>query len=194
MALAVLTSIDLFLYGLLFVLFMVFFGIPSIEQYQKKETIFIKSEKMTNGIDAPAISLVGLDSNVGYGFKTQTNQTSSMMAKFTMNFLFDHCQEISQNDLEACISNDSFALTDLLTTATIGPAIKSNVGKLNTTLWNEDIGLASNGRVFSWNPRRTITRDWNDFIFLSLYKNFTFFIFVHDPEFYSLSTSPRSLV
>ena len=83
MALAVSTSIDLFLYGLLFVLFMVFFGIPSIEKYQKKETIFIKSEKMTNGIDAPAISLVGLDNNVGYGFKTQTNQTSSIRNALT---------------------------------------------------------------------------------------------------------------
>ena len=89
MAMTMSTSIDLFLYGLLFVLFMVFFGIPSIEQYRKKETIFITSEKMTNGIDAPAISLFAVDNNIGYGFKTETNQTNSLTAKTTGNFLWN---------------------------------------------------------------------------------------------------------
>ena len=191
MALTMSTSIDLFLYGLLFVLFMVFFGIPSIEQYQKKETIFITSEKMTNGFDAPAISLIALDNNIGYGFKTETNQTNSLMARSTGNFLWYHCQEIKQNDLNDCISSDSYELTDFLITAIIDIPIKANFGKVNKTLWHEDIGLASNGKVFTWNPQRTITRDWNELIFLSLKRNFKFFIFVHDINFYSMSTSPR---
>ena len=185
------TSIDLFLYGLLFVLFMAFFGIPSIEQYRKKETIFITSEKMTNGIDAPAISLFAVDNNIGYGFKTETNQTNSLMARSTGNFLWYHCQEIKQNDLNDCISSDSYELTDFLITAIIDIPIKANFGKVNKTLWHEDIGLASNGKVFTWNPQRTITRDWNELIFLSLKRNFKFFIFVHDINFYSMSTSPR---
>ena len=51
------TLIDLCLYATLFVLFMVFFGIPSIGKYQKKETIIISSKELTNGIEAPAITL-----------------------------------------------------------------------------------------------------------------------------------------
>ena len=119
MTLTMSTSIDLFLYGLLFVLFMVFFGIPSIEQYRKKETIFITSEKMTNGIDAPAISLITVDNNIGYGFKTETNQTNSITAKITGNFLWNHCQEINQLDLEGCISSDSYELAEFVKTAII---------------------------------------------------------------------------
>ena len=119
MTLTMSSSIDLFLYGLLFVLFMVFFGIPSIEQYQKKETIFITSEKMTNGFDAPAISLIALDNNIGYGFKTETNQTNSITAKITGNFLWNHCQEINQLDLEGCISSDSYELAEFVKTAII---------------------------------------------------------------------------
>ena len=168
MALTMSTSIDLFLYGLLFVLFMVFFGIPSIEQYRKKETIFITSEKMTNGIDAPAISLIAVDNNIGYGFRTETNQTNSTTAKITGNFLWDHCQEINQIDLEDCISSDSYELTDFVKTAMIDFPIRKNFGKLNKSLWHEDIGPASQGRVYTWNPQRIITRNWTELIFLSL--------------------------
>ena len=66
MALTVSTSIDLFLYGLLFVLFMIFFGFPSIEKYQKKDTIFVTSQESTNGIEAPAVSIIALSSTTGY--------------------------------------------------------------------------------------------------------------------------------
>ena len=191
MALTMSTSIDLFLYGLLFVLFMVFFGIPSIEQYQKKETIFITSEKMTNGFDAPAISLIALDNNIGYGFKTETNQTNSITAKTTGNFLWDHCQEINQIDLEDCISSDSYELTDFVKTAIIDLPIRPNFGNLNKSLWHEDIGPASQGRVYTWNPQRTITRNWTELIFLSLKRNLKFFIAVHDINFYFISNSQR---
>ena len=62
MALTMGFSIELFLYALLLVLFMVFFGIPSIEKYQKKETISISSRKMTNGFEAPAVTIMALSS------------------------------------------------------------------------------------------------------------------------------------
>ena len=190
MAFATTTSIDLLLYGLLFVLFMAFFGIPSIEKYRKKETIVLSSEKMTNGIEAPAITFVPLDRNTGYGFKKKSNQTSSMMNRYTMTFLLDHCQEINQPDLENCISNDSFALTDFLKTASFKLAV-SSFGKLNKSQWSEDILQASNGKMFTWNPQRIITRHWEDFIFLSVYRNLNYYIFIHDIDFYIISSSPR---
>ena len=71
MALTISTSIDLFLYGLLFVLFMVFFGIPSIQKYQNKETIFLSSKKLTNGIEAPAVTIIAVNNNTKYGWKTK---------------------------------------------------------------------------------------------------------------------------
>ena len=192
MALTTTTSIDLLLYGLLFVLFMAFFGIPSIEKYRKKETIVLSSEKMTNGIEAPAITFVPLDRNTGYGFKKKSNQTSSMMNRYTMTFLLDHCQEINQPDLENCISNDSFALTDFLKTASFKLAV-SSFGKLNKSQWSEDILQASNGKMFTWNPQRIITRHWEDFIFLSVYRNLNYYIFIHDIDFYIISSSPRGV-
>ena len=86
MGLTIAFSIDLFLYGLLLALFMVFFGIPSVQKYQNKETIFLSSQKLTNGIEAPAVTIIALNNNNGYGWKTESNQTSSIMGRYTKIF------------------------------------------------------------------------------------------------------------
>ena len=41
----------------LFFLFLAFFGLPSLDQYQRKETILLKSEEETDGIEVPSVTL-----------------------------------------------------------------------------------------------------------------------------------------
>ena len=184
---AIATAIDFSLYGLLFVLFMVFFGVPSIEKYQRKDTIFVTSKVSTNGIEAPAVSIIVLNEN-GYGWKANTSQTSSLLGRYNMAFLLDHCKEINLTDVEHCIAKNSFELTDFMTTATFKLS-PSTVGELNKTSWTEDINITPDGRIFTWNPQRNITPEWEDLVFLSVYKNFTYFIFVHDIDFYIIGTN-----
>ena len=185
---AIATAIDFSLYGLLFVLFMVFFGVPSIEKYQRKDTIIVTSKVSTNGIEAPAVSIVVLSEN-GYGWKANTSQTSSLLGRYNMAFLLDHCKEINLTDVEHCIAKNSFELTDFMTTATFKLS-PSTVGELDKTSWTEDVGETPDGRIFTWNPQRIITPDLEDIVFLSVYKNFTYFIFVHDIDFYIIGTNP----
>ena len=42
---------------LLFFLFLAFFGLPSYDQYQKEETLVIKTELETQGIEVPAVTI-----------------------------------------------------------------------------------------------------------------------------------------
>ena len=42
---------------LLFFLFLAFFGLPSYNQYQKEETLVIKTELETEGIEVPAVTI-----------------------------------------------------------------------------------------------------------------------------------------
>ena len=189
MAFTMASFIELFLYGILLVLFMVFFGIPSVQKYQRKETIFLSSRESTNGIEAPAVTFLALSNSTGYGWKTKTNQTSSVDNRYTFTFLLDHCKEINHTDLEVCISEDSFAVTDFLTTATFEMRA-SSLGHLNTSAWTEDIDTTANGRYFTWSPKRLMSPNWSDLIFLSTYKNFKFYIFVHDINFSFISTNP----
>ena len=111
------------------------------------------------------------------------------MSRYTYNFLLDHCKEINETDIESCISAGSFELTDFLTTATFQMADFS-LNKLNSSSWIEDMDLTSNGRQFTWNPQRIITPSWSDIMFLTVYKKFRIYIFVHDIKSSYVSTNP----
>ena len=164
-------------------------SLGSVQKYQSKETIILSSRKFTNGIEAPAVTLIGLNNNTGYGWKTKSNQTSSQMGRFTNTFLLDHCKDLNQTDVEMCISSDSYGLTDFLTTATF-QMLDSSLNELNMSSWSVDIDAPANGRGFTWNPQRLINPNWNDIMFMSVYKNFRFFIWVHDIKFSFISTNP----
>ena len=172
MALTMGSSIELFLYALLLVLFMIFFGIPSIQKYQKKETISISSRKMTNGFEAPAITILALHNTTVYGWKTKSNETSSIMGRYTYTFLLDHCKEINQTDIEACISEDAYGLTDLLTNARfeVNPT-----ADLNTSSWTWDMTTTANGRHFTWNPQRSTSPELEDIVFIAAHRHFVFY-------------------
>ena len=175
MAFTMASFMEMSLYSLLLVLFMVFFGIPSVEKYQRQETILLSSRKLTNGIEAPAVTFVVLSNTTGYGWKTKTNQTSSLLGRYTNTFLLDHCKEINQTDLEACISDDSFGLTDFLTLATFDVRGSYEGESLNRSSWREDMDTTANGRHFTWNPQKRITPVPEHFMFMSLFKNLRFF-------------------
>ena len=153
------------------------------------ETISISSEKWTNGIEAPAVTVMALNNNTGYGWKSKINQTASMMGRHTNTFVLDHCKEINQTDIEACISHDSFGLTDFLTTATFQMTGRSSLNELNRSSWTEDMDASANGRHFTWKEQRFITPSLTDVMFMSAYKNFRFYICLHDINFSFVSSN-----
>ena len=96
----------IFLQISLFSLFLSFFGIPSFDQYQRKETIIVKSEFDTNGIEAPAVTIQASRNN--FGWKSVDNSPE------WYNFdLQEHCDRINKT-LEKCIAGDSTKLDDFL--------------------------------------------------------------------------------
>ena len=151
------------LYGLLFFLFMVFFGVPSIQKYQKQETIFVSSRELTNGIEAPAVTILALDNRTGYGWKSKTNLTSSEVGRYSSSFLIDHCKEINQTDLNSCIFEDTFRLTDIFISAKFG---NSQTKILNNSSWTSNIYGTAYGRFFTWNPQRRTSPDKKDIIYM----------------------------
>ena len=53
----IISGIKIVIQLILFVAFLIHFGIPSLEIYGKEETISVTSEAETNGIDAPAVTI-----------------------------------------------------------------------------------------------------------------------------------------
>ena len=97
----------------LFVTFLNFFGIPAITKYLKKETMIVYSEEETNGIEAPAITMLAekdTDNGFSLGWNTVGERVTNMVA-FEM---FDLCMKTGFTDVETCVSNDTFELNEFL--------------------------------------------------------------------------------
>ena len=178
----------MFLYGLLFLLFMVLFGIPTVQKFQRQETIFISSRKLTNGIEAPAVTILALNNDTGYGWKSKTNTTSSASSRFKHSFLLEHCKEINQT-FDTCVFKDTFKLTEILTSATFGGNAFSKKS-LNISSWTMGVANTDNGRHYTWNLQRIISPVVADVIVISAQRKFKFSIYVHDINFFTLSANP----
>ena len=102
--------------------------------------------------------------------------------------LFDHCKDINVTDLEDCISFDSYELKDYLIEAGFGIENFTQ----STTPWTEDLAVSVHGRYFTWTPKKVLTPTNGpmDIMFFTAYKNFTFYVFVHDKDYFFININP----
>ena len=105
---------NIFLQLTLFVIFLAFFGIPSVVKYLDQETIIISSEEETNGIEAPAITFLALKNHMGW----KSAVPNMTYKRFN---IVDHCEKIGLPDIEACVSNDTYEFDDFIKGARVGP-------------------------------------------------------------------------
>ena len=140
----------------LFLLFLNFFGITFFDQYQRKETIIVKSEVDTNGIEAPAVTIQASRNN--FGWKSVDNSPE------WYNFdLQEHCDRINKT-LDKCIAGDSTKLDDFLLDIKIGQNFNSSSPLLlNRTnsfqFWEEDMTDTAFGKFYTFKPPRHISLD-----------------------------------
>ena len=176
----------------LFFLFLTFFGIPSFTQYQKKETIVVKSEQDTNGIEAPAVTLQTTYNNLGW------KSVGGKSADWQNFELYEHCKRINMT-IDQCIHNDSIRLTDFLANAKIErnfdydsaatPLLLLNISA-SSAYWREDMTWTALGKYFTFKAPKSIALKQDYCMTFVLVKNFTFFVFVHDEDFFILTVNP----
>ena len=171
---------------LLFCLFLGFFGIPSYDQYQRKETIIVKSELETTGIEAPAVTLQATQNNFGW----KSTENGSLWQEFD---LYEHCERINMT-IEQCIQTDTITLKDFLTNVEIKTifspySISFNLSSL-LTYWTEDISATTFGKHFTFKPPKSTTLNQDYCMTFTLVKNFEFSVFVHDEDFFLNNANP----
>ena len=170
-------------------LFLMVFGIPSIQKYLDKGTIVVSSEEETDGIEAPAITVFALkDTGIGkmdLGWKTSSDATSL----WTFNMV-DHCTKIGLPNLATCVSNDTFELSDYLKEAHSGLFRPASKFFSHDSLWTEDMTF-----TFTLRLSQIMTRDDSDAIVFSLNtsQSFSYSFLLHDEDFFLLSINPYSL-
>ena len=118
------SALKVFLQIALFSVFLIFFGFPAIEKYQKKETITVSSKELTNAIEPPALTIVGI-SIKGLGWKTPQDGLDTWNS-FKIN---EHCAELDMTTIEDCVENDTFHLTVVVKNAQFGKTFHVEISK-----------------------------------------------------------------
>ena len=168
----------------LFLIFLVYFGIPAVEKYVKKDTIIITSEEDTNGIEAPAVTFSS--SFFGkVGWKSVFENTS---VKAFHNFrIANHCK--GYEDIEECIEEDTFSFNDFIVGARLGPTSPVDM-LMNKTFWTEDLTYTSAGRYYTFNIDKNITHANDDYLVFVLNTTTVAAIHVHDEKYFLMNTNP----
>ena len=186
----VVLATHLILHVFLFILFLIFFGVPSVKKYLDKETIVIYSEEQTNGIEAPAITFAAMTKtpSVAKGWKSgHRNLTFETFA------MFDYCQGLNFTKMDVCLENDTIARDGFLKSARIGN-FERNTSSIAyeslSSLWSEDASLTSMGRHFTFKPSATLTPAPNSLLMFELENIFDYHIWLHDENFFIPNQSP----
>ena len=183
----------------LFVIFLNFFGIPCVTKYLNKETMVVYSEEETNGIEAPAITVFAVKktgiamSMMTLGWKTIDNSLTSLDSFKMIN----HCMKTGWIDMKACISYDTFELSEFLKEAKLGLFDEKNTTSLfrdpsTSPLWTEDMTVTFSGRYFTLKLSKIINRRDSDVILFHMdtTSSFIYTFFVHDESFFIYNINP----
>ena len=174
---------------LLFCLFLAFFGIPSLVQYQRKEIIVLKSDSKTGkGIEPPAVTLLATRNSLGWK-RVKKDQ-------FWQSFdLYDHCMGINMT-VDDCLKQDSFGLAEILVEAKYIGINKNYSAPIllnssaSSSFWKEDMSISGFGRYFTLKSLKNVTQNEEDCLAFILSRNFSFHVFVHDEDFFLYSVNP----
>ena len=178
------SSLRVFLQIALLFIFLIFFGVPAIQKFQKKETILVSSKKFTNGIEAPALTIMGFD-NDGLGWKKPQDGLDSWAS-----FKFDeHCAKLNMTTIEECIENDTYHLTDVMKGA--GYGMDSSPLNSSTLFWTQDLTTPNMGKHFKFKSQKgVLTSNNEDLLVTFLQKNVSPSVFVHDENFFLVNINP----
>ena len=190
----IISGIKIVIQLILFVAFLIHFGIPSLEKYGKEETISVTSEAETNGIDAPAVTISVFYGAQGTGWKSAQGQ----FTWDTFN-LVEHCENIKMPDLQLCMRNDTFEFHDFIREMYFGfpkksaSILRTSDGSLSLPTvplsFEEDLSFTSTGRHFTIKASKIMTTQDQDWMVLILKRKFSFFIFLHDEEYFVLDVN-----
>ena len=160
-------AVRLALQILLLAIFLHFFGIPAVRKFNRNEVMVVKGSKLTNGIPAPAISV----SLPTLGNKYQ-------------------CFNLEES-VEECIKANTYNQSETLSDVILGFTRQKSFSGVKNVFTEDYIGTT---RHYTFKLNLTIGTDGSqDQLFLVLFPEHVYTIFIFDPEYYLYSTNPVAL-
>ena len=162
-------GIRLILQILLLAIFFHFFGLPAIHKYHKKDVMIVKTDKDTNGIPLPAISLA---------FTNDAPEIQKYRSCYSLNVSIEDCLQTNAPDISMILKKTMLGYT-----------------KKKRLFWGKD-NLTSTlddnraGLVFTLTFPLSIGPDDNESEFFLFLKPTFCSVMLHDPNFFTYNDNP----
>ena len=160
--------------GGLLIIFVYFFGIPSIERFISNEVLIVTSEAYPGKIPLPAVTVV---------YNNASTNGWEALKKFC----------VESGDLRSCIQENTHSLSETVH-AELGFDLRESL--MAPQLWREDFTDPLFGRSYTLvYPHRRANNWRTDDINLHVNNSdgITRRIFIHDPDFFVLTSNPLTI-
>ena len=166
----------------IFSIFLIYFGLPAIQKFEKKEVMVVKRKVNSNGIELPAITIGGMNPETSDGWKDNINTGN------WGGLLETHCS--TEETAEECIENKTYNITESIKDVLLGYTTKKSL--LNQTkFWTEDFMVGWMGRSYTLNISQKVGSDYKrDQLFLTFDSNLKYDIYIHDPNYFVININP----
>ena len=163
-------GIKIVLQIVLLVTFLVFFGVPAIKKYQKREVMVVETSKDTDGIQLPSITIV------------ENKDKDEMQGS---------CFSPNTSSVEDCMVLKTHNLSHLLKGVVLGYS-KREMLDLDKNVVIEDFAGSWVGRVLTIQLPLIIGPNYNeDQLYLLLAPNYTHvMLYFHDPRYFIINENP----
>ena len=172
----------------LFTLFILFYGLPAFERFNRKETIVVKLKKNTGrGVEAPSITVAARNLETMVGWKVNSSEIKGVPRNDLIKPL---CKDFP--NVEQCLENKTFPGSDFIKDILVG--FDDNTSLMSDDqVWVSDFSLVIYGKTFTINPKIKIGPIvGSDQVLLLLDRTYVYHIFVHEKNFFLLSDNQLS--
>ena len=166
----------------LFLIFLYFFGVPSVSRYLSREVMTVSHRSHPGKVPLPTVTVVAANSSHG-GWKQGLQPGEDLMGKV--------CGQ--EKDIGACIVGKTHSLAETVH-AMLGFTLKESL--MAPELWRDDFMVPWYGRTHTLVYPHRKGKDWRtDSIDLHVNTSdgLTRMTFIHDPHYFLFSDNPLAL-
>ena len=180
----------------LLILFISFFGLPSLDKFRAEEVMVNRKIISTNNIPTPAISICALQTNEEKSItgwrkdfveKQDTGITEIDLKLELKSELIRNCNESNnENKIVNCVNMKTFNISETV------PESFSRDDSINfpNSYWIDEVSVFTFGKCHTLNNSVSLgASTWN---FL-LDNNLNYKIWIHDPQYFLLTANPATI-
>ena len=166
---------------ILAIIFLTFFGHPSLKNYQANETLISEKKVQFKPGDSPAITIAVREEKGGHHGWKAGHQSDNVFIDMIGHF----CSKFTSfNETVQCINDKTYNLSEVVENAETGMTTLNGPSS-----WNTDIFFFFYAKVNTLQSSYEIGTNWLNSLVMTLNKSQAYYVWIHDRKFFLTSTN-----